>query len=56
MCSTSSYVDERHVFAGLHHMCAGIAADRARSDKRNLTAHAALPASSGERTYTLAGI
>ena len=25
-------IDERHVLAGLHHMGAGVAADRARSD------------------------
>ena len=36
-------IDERHVLAGLHHMRAGIAADRARSDDRYLPAHAFLP-------------
>ena len=33
-------IDEGHVLAGLHHMRAGIAADRARSDDRDLPAHA----------------
>ena len=37
-------IDEGHVLAGLHHMGAGIAADRARSDNGNLPAHAFLPA------------
>ena len=37
-------IDERHVLAGLHHMGAGIAADRTRSDDGNLLAHAVLPA------------
>ena len=32
-------IDEGHVLAGLHHMGAGIAADRARSDKGNLPSH-----------------
>ena len=32
-------IDEGHVLAGLHHMGAGIAADRARSDKGYFLAH-----------------
>ena len=37
-------IDERDVLARLHHMGAGIAADRTRSDDRYLPAHAFLPA------------
>ena len=37
-------IDEGHVLARLHHMRAGITADRARSDNRDLPAHAFLPA------------
>src|SRR5208283_4757234 len=36
-------IDERHILAGLHHMGAGIAADRARSDDGNLAAHSLPP-------------
>src|SRR5450432_1380853 len=37
-------IDEGHVLARLHHMGAGIAADRTRSDNRYLPTHAFLPA------------
>ena len=37
-------IDEGDVLARLHHMGAGIAADRTRSDNRYLPAHAVLPA------------
>src|ERR1700754_1364361 len=37
------WVDEVHVLARLHHMGAGIAADRTRSDNRYFPAHAFLP-------------
>jgi hypothetical protein len=40
-------IDERHVLAGLHHMGAGIPADRTRSDDGYLPVHAVLPASLG---------
>jgi hypothetical protein len=33
------WIDERHVLARLHHMGAGIPADRARSDDRYLPTH-----------------
>ena len=36
-------IDEGHVLAGLHHMRAGIAADRPRSHDRYLPAHAFAP-------------
>ena len=36
-------IDERHVLAGLHHMGAGISADRTRSDNGNLAAHSLPP-------------
>jgi hypothetical protein len=36
-------VDEGYVFAGLHHVGAGIAADRAASDKGDFFAHCFLP-------------
>ena len=35
-------IDERHVFAGLHHMGTGIAADRPGTDDSYLPAHAFL--------------
>jgi hypothetical protein len=38
-------IDECHILAGLHHVRAGITADRTRSDKGNFFAHAFLPAS-----------
>jgi len=38
------WIDERHVLARLHHMGAGIAADRARSDDSYFPTHAFLPA------------
>ena len=37
------WVDEGHVLAGGHHMSAGIAADRAGSDKGDFLAHNFLP-------------
>ena len=36
-------IDERHILAGLHHMSAGITADRACSDDDNLAAHSVPP-------------
>ena len=38
------WIDEGDVFAGLHHMGAGISADRTCSDDRYLAAHSVLPA------------
>ena len=43
------WIDERHVLARLHHMGAGISADRARSDDSDLPAHVFLPALAGRR-------
>jgi hypothetical protein len=36
-------IDKGHILAGLHHMGAGITADRARSDDGNLAAHSIPP-------------
>jgi hypothetical protein len=36
-------IDEGHVLAGLNHVCAGIAADRAGTNDRNFSAHSVLP-------------
>jgi hypothetical protein len=36
-------IDERHVLAGLRHMRASVATDRARSDDGNLAAHCQPP-------------
>jgi hypothetical protein len=35
-------IDEGHVLAGLNHVCAGIAANRARTDDGNLSTHPVL--------------
>ena len=50
------WVDERDVLAGLHHMGAGVAADRTRSDDRYLPPHAFLPAFSLAEASPPAGL
>ena len=49
------WIDERHVLAGLHHVCAGIPADGTRSDDRYLPTHAFLPHSRQPRLARLVG-